>query len=404
MKKRLLSLLCALALLLGALPSAAALEGESRRAAETLTALHVLPDSSKGLDQPITREEAATLLIRFSGSNAAGSAALSAVKTRGLLSRTVPQDGEISAEEFCAALLRLLGYLSADAPEAGAAVYARRIGLTAQDYEGALTRGEALQILRDALTFPDEEGVTSAERLVEAGLCTRAEAEAEGLFAQELTARQIVDRHMSAVFRLDTYYSEDHYQKGRIDNGGSGFFVSRDGLAVTNYHTIQNVVEATVTLITGETYRVERVVFCDPGADLALLRISNISTDKVPTPFFSYLKIAEEPELRPGDRVYTLGAPLGISLTVSEGIISAVNHQTNHFTTPCVINTADISPGSSGGALLNVFGHAAGITTAAYTGGNNLYLSVPLTPILEADWTAPGLPLSSVAAVMEAAG
>ena len=86
------------------------------------------------------------------------------------------------------------------------------------------------------------------------------------------------------------------------------------------------------------------------------------------------------------------------------GIISAVNHQTNHFTTPCVINTADISPGSSGGALLNVYGHAAGITTAAYTGGNNLYLSVPLTPILEADWTAPGLPLSSVAAVMEAAG
>ena len=74
MKKRLLSLLCALALLLGALPSAAALEGESRRAAETLTALHVLPDSSKGLDQPITREEAAVMLARFAGLTGEGGA------------------------------------------------------------------------------------------------------------------------------------------------------------------------------------------------------------------------------------------------------------------------------------------------------------------------------------------
>ena len=56
-----------------------------------------------------------------------------------------------------------------------------------------------------------------------------------------------------------------------------------------------------------------RAALADPDADLALLRISKTSEDgKTEVPFFSFLEIAEEPALRRGDRIYTLGVPLGI--------------------------------------------------------------------------------------------
>ncbi len=49
---------------------------------------------------------------------------------------------------------------------------------------------------------------------------------------------------------------------------------------------------------------------------------------------------------------------------------------------PCIMDTADISQGSSGGALLNAFGQVVGVTSGAYAYGNNMYLAVPIDPIL----------------------
>lgn len=405
MKKSIFSLLCALTLLLGAVPSAAALEGESQRAADTLASLQVVQGygGEYHLDQPITRSEAAVLLLRFSGSSVTNSdTALNDGKARGLLSRTVPKDGEISTDEFCAALLRILGYMDIGSGDEGGAVFARRIGLTTQDYEDVLTQGEAFQILRDALPFSYAGGGAAAQHLADSGLCSQSAVNALDLQNEELTARQVADRHMAAVFQLNTYYTDKSYKNDIASNGGSGFFISSDGLAVTNYHTIDQAIYATAILVTGEVFEVERVLYYDAGADLALLRISRTSRDKQTTvPFFACLDLAEKPDLRRGDPVYTIGVPLGITMTVSDGIVSSVNHMVEGFSLPCVINTADISHGSSGGTLLNIYGHVVGVTTGAYTSGNNMYISVPLTPILETDWDAEGIALSEVVRQMK---
>lgn len=401
MKKRILSLLCALTLLLGAVPSAAALEGESKRAADTLVSFKVAQgyNGEYHLDQPATRGEAAVLLARFSGSSVTNpDSAANEVKAQGWMPLTVPQDATISADEFCAALLRLMGYLDAETGDQGGAAFARRIGLTTQDYEGNLTQGEIFQILRDALPFPYAGGNAAVQRLADKGFCSQSAANALVLDGQELTARQVADRHMSAVFQLDTYHTESAYKKGLSSNGGSGFFISPDGLAVTNYHTIDDAIFATATLITGEVFEVERVLYYDTEADLALLRISRTSKDqKTTVPFFACLEMAKEPDLRRGDQVYTIGVPLGITMSISDGVVSSVNHMVDDFSLPCVINNADISHGSSGGALLNVYGHVVGVTTGAYSSGNNMYISVPLTPIMETDWTVEGITLLEVA-------
>ena len=404
MKKRLLALLCALALLLCAVPAAAALENEGRLAARTLAALHLINGvpSAEALAKPVTRVQSTELLVRLYGvtPTTRDVSPQDYAVAKGWVTVTSNQQDAVPTGEVCASLLRQLGY--GGFTEEEAPLLARRINLTTRDYGEALTLGELYELVRDALICPDIKGVTYAQRLVNAGVCTQADIAV--LFPEELTAREAADRHMAAVFRLDTYYSDKNYEKGRHDNGGSGFFITSEGLAVTNYHTIDGARHATATLVTGETFEVEKVLFYDTEADLALLKISQTTKDgKTTTPAFSYLEMAKEPDLRPGDQVYTMGVPLGLVFTISDGVISTINHEADGFSLPCVVNTADISHGSSGGVLMNVYGHVVGVTTGAYSSGNNLYISVPLSPVLEADWEAEGITLAQVADEVEAA-
>lgn len=399
MKKKFAAIFCALILLAAALPAAFALEGESQRALDVLDTLNIDVNFQAGQDlkSPIPRGEAAVLLMRFSGADVRqADIALSNVKAQNLLSRTVPQDSAISANEFCAALLRLLGY--DDAAEANGAVYARRIGLTARDYDGNLTWGDTFQILRDALTFSYKDGPSAAQRLIDKGLCSRAAVNALGLFDEELTARQIADRYMSAVFCIRGYQTEKAYAKGEDTNQASGFFISSDGLALTNHHAINDAEVATATLVTGETFPIERVLYYDAKIDIALVRVSCTAVDGKEVPAFATLELAGTEDLRPGDAVYTLGNPLGLGLAVSSGIVSDVNRDVENYGLPMVMDTADISHGSSGGALLNIYGRVIAVTTGAYTYGNNMYLSVPVDAISDVDRTAEGQPLKDATA------
>ena len=65
------------------------------------------------------------------------------------------------------------------------------------------------------------------------------------------------------------------------------------------------------------------------------------------------------------------------------------------------MDTADISNGSSGGALVNVYGQVVGITSGSYRYGNNMYLAVPIDPVLTTDLTVEGLTLQQVHDAME---
>ena len=81
----------------------------------------------------------------------------------------------------------------------------------------------------------------------------------------------------------------------------------------------------------------------------------------------------------------------------TNGAWSPSTRDVERYTLPCVMNTADISHGSSGGALLNVYGQVIAVTSGAYTYGNNMYLAVPVDPVLEADLTVSGKTLAEVA-------
>ena len=85
---------------------------------------------------------------------------------------------------------------------------------------------------------------------------------------------------------------------------------------------------------------------------------------------------------------------------VSEGIVSAPAVEVSRYDLPCVLSTAPISRGSSGGALLNEYGRVVAVTSGAFTQGNSLYLAVPADPLLTADLTGSGVPLEEAGNVV----
>ena len=383
MSKRILSLLCALSICLSCLPGAFALEGEAQRAADTLITLGLLEQADFDMSQPADRHNAAVLLSRLSGA-AADSASASA----------------LTANEWFSMLLRMLGYQESagEFTSADAAVFARRIGLASRAYTGMISLGDLFESALDALRFPYKDGSgTVIERLVERGICAPSAVNALGFNQRELTARRIADRHMSAVFSMALYDEPEPIDEQEPSADASGFFITPDGLALTNYHSIDGAVQAVATLVTGESCMVERVIWYDAEMDLAVIRVSKTTVNNQNISMFSCLELVGTTDLRPGDIAYTLSNPLGLGLAVSAGVISATARTVERYKLPCVMNTADISQGSSGGALLNVFGHVIAVTSGAYRLGNSMYLAVPVDIVKTLDLTGDGETLQEVA-------
>ncbi len=147
---------------------------------------------------------------------------------------------------------------------------------------------------------------------------------------------------------------------------GSGFFVSRDGLVATNYHVIAGARAATVTLATGETYSALGYVAADPRTDVAVLRIAQRG--------FRSLDLANSDSVSPGAEVIALGSPRGFQETVSTGVSSQLRLIDGVW---WLQHSAPISPGSSGGPLLDRLGHVIGINSRFRTDAQNLNFAVP---------------------------
>lgn len=426
MKRTVISFLCICALMLGCVPLAGALEGETLRAADTLATLDLVQGTSDGdydLDAPATRAQAAVLLVRLAGAQADAAAdpwfagfqdvpgwAADAVDyaahqgwVKGVSQTTFNPYGNIDAGDWYASLLRMLGYREGtDFPLDDAAFFARRAGLTTQTFDGPMSRGQLFLSIRDALTFPYRGGSeTVIGRLIRLELTTRSTANALGLLDTSLSARQLADRSLSSVFELVTYTSQESVDNNTPDFDASGFFISADGLAVTNYHAIHGAMEAVAVTQDGQRFPVQRVLFYDAGMDVAVLKISTLSESHMRAAF-SPLTMAPSgsADVRAGDTVFAIGCPLGEGWSVSSGVVSDPHRSISSYTLPCILNTADTSEGSSGGALFNEYGQVIGITSGAYRNGNGMYLSVPIDAVLTADLTGEGQTLRQVRAVM----
>jgi S1-C subfamily serine protease len=138
---------------------------------------------------------------------------------------------------------------------------------------------------------------------------------------------------------------------------GSGVIVDASGQVVTNHHVIANAAAIRVQLADGREADA-KVIGRDPDTDLALLRIDLRDLPAI--------ELGRSSALRVGDIVLAIGNPLGLSATVTQGIVSATGRgQLGVAVFENFIQTdAPINVGNSGGALINTRGELVGINTA----------------------------------------
>jgi serine protease Do len=156
---------------------------------------------------------------------------------------------------------------------------------------------------------------------------------------------------------------DDDSPPRRAENFGSGFIVDPSGIIATNKHVVAGMVEFTVTLQSGASYKA-RVLGIAGNMDLALLKIDS---DK-PLPA---IKWGDSDRLHIGDQVFAVGNPLGIGESVSEGIVSGLNRNIHLSPFDAFIQTdAAINHGNSGGPLVDMNGEVVGVDTAIYSPGD----------------------------------
>ena len=174
--------------------------------------------------------------------------------------------------------------------------------------------------------------------------------------------------------RLQRLLGRSHLARSRQDMG-SGVLVSTDGYILTNHHVINQVQGIQVSLWDGRFAPAE-VVGSDPGTDLAVLKIDLDGLPAAP--------LADNPQPRVGDVVLAIGNALGLSHTVTMGIVSATgrNDLRSVLYEDFIQTDAAINAGNSGGALVNALGEVIGINTrslGASTGGQNIGFAIPIS-------------------------
>jgi serine protease Do len=179
-------------------------------------------------------------------------------------------------------------------------------------------------------------------------------------------------------------YRQNGTQKQDI-GGGSGFFVSSDGLIVTNKHVVdQTNAEYTVFTNDGKKHAA-KVVARDPVLDIALIKIEGVG--------YPSLSLGDSDTLQIGQSVIAIGNALGeFRNTVSVGVISGLarsitagDNSGSTETLDHVIQTdAAINPGNSGGPLLDLSGNVVGVNVAIAQGSQNIGFALPINSVKSA--------------------
>jgi serine protease Do len=167
----------------------------------------------------------------------------------------------------------------------------------------------------------------------------------------------------------------------RVRRGaGSGFFISADGLALTNNHVVDGAEKIEVRLSADDDSRLPaKVIGRDPATDLAVIKVEG----KGP---FAPLTLGDSDALRVGDWVMAVGNPLNMPHTVTAGVVSAKGRQlglspeTTSFEN-FIQTDAAINFGNSGGPLVNLRGEVVGINSAINAAGQNIGFAIPVNTV-----------------------
>ena len=232
------------------------------------------------------------------------------------------------------------------------------LGLRAAADTAAPTESVPVDGLDDTgVTEGDSTAVASESPVASSGSYSAAVRLAAPAVVNIYVARVVAER-VPYNFLQDPFGEFWPRYRRRVEQSlGSGVIVDPSGQIVTNHHVVADADQIQVQLADGRVAEA-KVVGRDPDTDLALLRID--------LPDLPSIRLGRSDALAVGDIVLAIGNPIGLSQTVTQGIVSATGRaQLGLATYENFIQTdAPIDVGNSGGALINSRGELVGINTA----------------------------------------
>lgn len=182
------------------------------------------------------------------------------------------------------------------------------------------------------------------------------------------------------VVEIYTYKTKD---ANTVSGSGSGIIITEDGYIVTNTHVLDGMEKYTVNTYDNKSYNAE-IVGRDAKTDIAVIKIDAKN--------LSAATLGNSDEVNQGEAVVAIGNPAGLTGSITDGIVSGLNRKiktdATSFEMNCIQTNAAISPGNSGGALVNLYGQVIGITSSKYAAINSEGLGFAITindakPIIE---------------------
>lgn len=183
-----------------------------------------------------------------------------------------------------------------------------------------------------------------------------------------------------SIVEIYTYSDPSHKT---LVSTGSGVIITEDGYIVTNAHVLQADGYHDILTADDNIYSA-KIVGRDSKTDLAVVKVS--ANNLTPAVF------GDSDQVIVGEQVIAIGNPAGLTGSVTDGIVSAVDRNIRSdytgFEMKCIQTNAAISPGNSGGALVDMYGHVIGITSSKYVNDQYEGLGFAITinevkPIIE---------------------
>jgi len=181
-------------------------------------------------------------------------------------------------------------------------------------------------------------------------------------------AGNISERLNKSSNSVVTIYSYDSNNK--FIGYASGFFVNSEGYVVTSQHVVEGAARSFAIYKENENLNIDLMVANDPIRDIAVLKVRAVDTPA--------LRLGNSDKVYVGNEIYTIGAPQGLLNTVSKGIISQIRYSKG---IKYIQIDAPISPGSSGGPLLDRNLDVIGVNFAYFKEGQNLNFAIPVNYI-----------------------
>lgn len=200
--------------------------------------------------------------------------------------------------------------------------------------------------------------------------------------AGELTPAELFKKLAPAVVTIAVLL--DDRDGDREAGGGTGFVIDRNGTIVTNHHVIAFGRKLKVKFIEGAIYEDVTLLTDVAAADLALLRVDLPKPKSGKPPVFEPLKLGDSDAVVVGERAISIGNPLGLDHTLTDGLVSARRMIEGRA---WIQMSVPVSPGNSGGPLFNMRGEVIGVTTAQlgsglFGRGQNLNIAIPVKTLL----------------------